>query len=56
MYRKVLDDNGKVRNDVIFRATDNAWIPTVAGNRDYDEFCKHCEKEKIALDDLQVKE
>lgn len=56
MYRKVLDKKGEVRSDVIFRASDNAWIPCEPMNRDYQEFMAHCEKEKVTIEDLQAKE
>lgn len=51
-HKKVLDDKGNTRKDVVFRDEDNAWIPTDVRNRDYQEFLKL----NILIDNLDVKQ
>ena len=40
MYQQFRDIQGNIRTNVIYRLSDNAWIPFAPDNTDYQQFKK----------------
>lgn len=49
MYKQVKLLDGTIRNDVIIRISDNAYIPFSQGNTDYQAYLKWLEEGGVPL-------
>lgn len=54
MYKKVRDLNGTILESVIFRVSDNTWIPADSKNADYQEYLIWIEEGNSILDPEQT--
>lgn len=52
MYKKVLNEHGVVRTDVVFRDTDGASIPVDLQNTDYQLVQAYLTANNLTINDL----